>query len=109
MPDDVEPFYNRVLSVEGDIFKACTTLWPPLKKIILQELSSAASALEGQVATKIFEETILEVAEAVATAEREGVQVDWIDREIVIILKAKDHHRLAQATDQERERIEIVQ
>lgn len=40
-----------------------------------------------------------------AAAEGEGVQVDWIDREIDKVLKAKDHHLLAQNADQMREYI----
>lgn len=37
--------------------------------------------------------------------EGEGVQVDWIDRKIDKVLKAKDHHLLAQNTDQMRDYI----
>lgn len=38
MAGDMEPVYNKVLSVKGDIFEACTMSGPPLKKIILEGL-----------------------------------------------------------------------
>lgn len=36
----------------------------------------------GRAATGIPQETTLEVAEAVATVESEGVKVNWIDRRL---------------------------
>lgn len=81
----------------------------PLKKTILKRVWNEASALESHGVTQISQKTILEVAEAVAVTEGEGVQVDWIHREINKILKAKDHHSLTQNADQIRERIAAVQ
>lgn len=80
-----------------------------LIEIILQGLWNATSVCEGQAAIEIPQKTTLEVAETIATAESEGVQVDWIDREIGKILKAKDHQRFAQSADQLRERVAVLQ
>lgn len=69
-------FFNKALSTEGNIFKTCTMTWLPLRKVILRGLWNAASALEGQAASKISKETITEVVEAVGAEEGMGVQVD---------------------------------
>lgn len=47
-----------------------------MKEIILEGLWNVASALEGQPATKILQETIPDVAKAVVAAESDGVWVD---------------------------------
>lgn len=48
LPDDMEPFYNRVLSVKSNIFKACTMSWPQLKKTIL-EVAEALTVTDGRL------------------------------------------------------------
>lgn len=62
---DIESWYDKVLSDEGNIFEACTVSWSRLKKIIFEGLWSVASAVEGQDATEIPQEIILELVEAV--------------------------------------------
>lgn len=59
MQNDVEPFYIRVLSPEGNIFEVCTKLWPPLEKIMLKGVWNTALALEGQAAIQISQKRIL--------------------------------------------------
>lgn len=70
--DDMEPFYDRVLSVKANIFEVCTMTRPTLKKSILNKLWTIVSALERQAATQISKEAITEVA----TTKGVGVQVD---------------------------------
>lgn len=82
MSDDMEPFYNMVPSVEGDIFKEFTLTWPLFKKTILKGLWDPASALKEHAATKILQKILLEVAEAVASTKGEGIRFDWIDRKL---------------------------
>lgn len=74
----------------------------------IKGLWHATSDLEGHFATEIPQEMILEVAEAVATAEREGVRVEWIDREIGKTLKARDHSRFGQNTIQLIEQVAVL-
>lgn len=50
LPNDTEPFFSKVLAIEGNIFEECTMTWLPLKKLILRGLWNAASVLEEQVA-----------------------------------------------------------
>lgn len=45
MSVDMQPSYNRVLSIKGNIFEACTMSLPSLKMTILKRLWNAASAL----------------------------------------------------------------
>lgn len=80
-----------------------------VKKGILEGLGNTASALEGHAATEIPQQTILEVEEAIAAMEGEGVRVDWISKHIGKLLKAKDHHRLARNVNQLREHVAGVQ
>lgn len=49
------------------------------------------------------------MAKTLAASEGDGVLVDWIDREIGKILKAKEHHQLSQNVDKLRERVATVQ
>lgn len=62
-------------------------------------LFCAGSDLEGLSTIEIPQEKILEVAEAMAPAESEGVQVEWIDLEIGKILRLRDHHHLVRKAD----------
>lgn len=80
-------FLSRTIPLAS--VEAYTMSWPPLKKTILQGLWNAALALEEQAATVIPQQTILDVVEAVAAMEDEGVQVDWIDREIKKFLRPR--------------------
>lgn len=65
--------------------------WSNMKRTILEGLWRSA--------TEFPQEMILEVVEAVAAVESEGVQVKWIDREIGRILRAKDHYELVRDID----------
>lgn len=56
MPDDMEPFYNNVLSVEGHIFEECTVSWPQRKKTILKGLWNVAFALRGRLSLKFSDD-----------------------------------------------------
>lgn len=78
------------------------------ERTILEGLWSTVSNLEGQSATKLSQETILKVVEAVAVVEEEGVH-EWIDHEIGKILKARDHRHLTKNADQLRERVIALQ
>lgn len=109
LPGDVEPFHDKVLSTEGNIFEECTVSWSNMKRTILKGLWLIASDLEGCSTTEIPQKTILEVAEAVEATESKGVRVEWIGLEIGRILRAKDLYRLAQNINQLRERIVILQ
>lgn len=47
LPGDMEPFFDKILFVEGDIFEACTVSWPKMKRTILEGLWGAVSDLDG--------------------------------------------------------------
>lgn len=85
MAGDIEPFFNRVLSIEGDILEAYTLSWSKMKRTIL-EAWCVVPNLEGRSTIELSKEIILEVTEAVATAEDDVVRAEWIDQEIGKIL-----------------------
>lgn len=87
LPNDTEAFYDKVLSIEGDIFEACTVSWSRMKSTIPGGLWCAASDFDGQSAVEVSLETILKVAVAVAAAEDAGIRVESIHREIARIFK----------------------
>lgn len=55
---NIETFHNKVLSTEGNIFKACTVTWIPFKRALVDELQDIASELKGQTASQILPEVI---------------------------------------------------
>lgn len=85
--------------------------WPKMKRTILEGAGAQFQILDlkRQSATELPQETILDVTEAVAAAEDEGVRVNWIDQEIRKILKAWDHHRLDKSLPTERENHSLQQ
>lgn len=38
LSDNIGTYYDRVLSIEGNIFNECTMTWPLVKKVILSGL-----------------------------------------------------------------------
>lgn len=48
----------------------------------------------GQAVLQMSLETMAEVVDAVEATESAGAQVDWINREIVRILKVLEHQQL---------------
>lgn len=48
LPANINTFYNKVLSVGGNVFKNCTMTQPPVKKALLSGLWNAASEVKWQ-------------------------------------------------------------
>lgn len=59
---DMEPFYDQVLSVEGDIFEGCTMSWSRMKSTILEGMWRTTSNHDEQSTIELSSKIILEVA-----------------------------------------------
>lgn len=79
---NIKTFYKGVLTTEGNIFEVCIMIWIPFRMAIRNGLWNASSMLEGQATSRISQETIVEVVDAVEAAKGTGVQVNWINGEI---------------------------
>lgn len=89
---NIKSFYNNVLAVEDNIFEACSASWVPFKRVLLEELYDTASKLEGHTALHILPEVISYVNDMVEAAGNVGLKVDWKDRIIGKISKARDQY-----------------
>lgn len=79
-----------------------------MHRVIVEYEENHTRGTQTRSATEIPYKKTLEVAEAMATAEGEGVQVEWIDLDIGRMLRARDHCWLSRNADQLRERVAVA-
>lgn len=59
MSEELKILLNKVLVAEGDITKTCSISRAPVKKIVLEEISSAVLKLEAHIMLNISANKIL--------------------------------------------------
>lgn len=88
--EEHKSFYNRVLAIEGDIFKRFVFDWAPIKKVILEVIFHAMSKLQT-FCMDVLDNIVSKVASMVAAAEKMGIRVVWTDK-VFGEIGAKRHH-----------------
>lgn len=69
-------FFNNIFTAEGDIFDNCSTSRAPLKRVIMEEISSIVLKLEAHTILNIPEQTIFKVVDILIV---EKLVQGWIE------------------------------
>lgn len=72
----MKPFYDKLLSDEGNIFHECPVIWSAQRTIIVNGLFESVQRLEKYMIADVPPEIPDEIVEIIASAVRMDVKVD---------------------------------
>lgn len=78
------------MNPEGDLSETCSFSYAPMKKAMFKVLFLAVHKFKAHTMLSISPRVIYEVADAVETLVKLGIQIDWTNRILVEINKKQN-------------------
>lgn len=90
----MKPFYDKLLSDEGNIFHECPVIWSAQRTVIVNGLFESVQRLEKYMIADVPPVIPEEIVEITASAVRMDVKVDWMDETLDRIAAKRKHLNL---------------
>lgn len=91
MSDDAKTFFDKLFSIEGDIFGDCVVDWAEMRETIIRGFFKSVQKLEGFIRLEAPPQVLFEVADVKATTAKMSINLDWMDMVLGEIANKKEY------------------
>lgn len=92
--EDAKSFFDKLFSIESDIFGECSVNWLEIIEITIKGLFKSVQRLEEFTILEVPSQVLPEVPDVTTRTTKMGMQVNWMDKVLGKIANKKDHLNL---------------